>query len=130
MIKEYLHDLPLSQAAQDARDSMRGEITSLREEIARQEAMLQNITRALNRQLEMLEEQKAFRPLRPRNGYRYIPPAAFRHLQELGEAMLCEDEKRVLGLQNVLAHSGYEVPTTIDEVAEITERLQNTVNIQ
>ena len=43
--------------------------------------------------------------------------------------MLAGDEKRVLGLQNVLAHSGYEVPTTIDEVAEITERLQNTVNI-
>ena len=59
MIKEYLDKLPLSQAAQDARDSMRIEISALRdvfdEEISRQEAMLQNITRALNRQLEMLE---------------------------------------------------------------------------
>ena len=128
MIKEYLDKLPLSKAASEARDDMHNQLQALTEHLDHLENKLLSTRVAIDRQTDMLEQQQVYKPLRPRDGYMYAPPAAFRHLEELREAMLVNDHKRILGLQNVLAHSGYEVPTTIDEVAEVTERLETQVN--
>ena len=73
---------------------------------------------------------KVHQPLRPIDGFKYAPPAAYRHLREIGHAMISGDTKRVLGLQMLLAKSGYEVPTTLDEVADIYDRLLEQVNTQ
>ena len=128
MIKEYLDKLPLSKAARKARDETFDELQILKDEVIHVESRILSMRKAIDRQTDMLEQQQVYKPLRPRDGYMYAPPAAFRHLEELREAMLVNDHKRILGLQNVLAHSGYEVPTTIDEVAEVTERLETQVN--
>ena len=41
--------------------------------------------------------------------------------------MAAGDTKRVLGLQMLLARSGYEVPTTHAEVQDVYERLETQV---
>lgn len=71
-----------------------------------------------------------YQPKIPKNGFIYAPPAAYRHLRALGYAMSEKDEKRVLSLQMRLALSGYEVPTTLEEVAEVIDRLEKQVNIR
>ncbi len=73
---------------------------------------------------------RTHQPINPRHGFSYVPPAVYRHLREIGYAMSEGDTKRVKGLQMLLAKSGYEVPTTFDEVAEIYERIENQVNIR
>ncbi len=129
MIKEYLANLPLSQAAKNARDTIVAEQAKLKKDVEQIQRHLEAISNNLAIQTRLLEEQKVYRPLIPRNGYNYIPPATFRHLEALREAMLADDEKTTLNLQMILANSGYEVPTTIDEVAEVTERLKQQVNV-
>ncbi len=93
--------------------------------------------KALSHQVTQDSEQNAkdaktreFLPIRPRNGYRLIPNGVFRYLAQLEQAIVTNDEAHVRGLQRRLAVSGYEVPTTLSEIAEIRERLKESVNIR
>jgi hypothetical protein len=81
--------------------------------------------------MNRLEEAhgRTYQPIRPRLGYKFVPPGVYRLLDQLEDAIKADDEKRVRGVQRRIAHSGHEVPTTLHEIADIRKRLKESVNI-
>ena len=61
----------------------------------------------------------------PVYGEMSIPPAVWRKLKQIEQAMLDEKLYRVHELQKSLIKSGFEAPTSVSEVATITKRLND-----
>ena len=116
--------------AVDQRDRELYEARKVRREIQRRDKAITHQRLQTRGQNHKDAKTREFLPIRPRNGYRLIPSGVFRYLSQLEDAMTENDEDKVRGLQRRLAVSGQEVPTTLSEIAEIRERLKESVNIR
>lgn len=128
MIAKWLRRQPLSDAAELARQETHAQLDAIGRRLQSMDLVLERTQKHLADHRRILEEQRQYLPQIPRHGYTFRPPALYRHMESIRLAMLAEDEKRVLQLQTLLAHSGYEVPTNLDEVAECLARIDQQVN--